>query len=82
VQLAALLFQPAAGLFAQGAADRALQHPSPTAALQPDWQKYSRLAGRVVGGAGVGAAGLADAAKGHYTAAVEAMALAEQCIAQ
>jgi hypothetical protein len=49
VQLAGLLFQPGAGLFSQGAADLALQHPSATAALQPDWQKYSRLAGRVVG---------------------------------
>jgi hypothetical protein len=49
VQLAGLLFQPGAGLFSQGAADMALQHPSATAALQPDWQKYSRLAGRVVG---------------------------------
>jgi hypothetical protein len=44
-----MLFQPGAGLFTQGASNMALQHPSPTAAVQPDWQKYSRLAGRVVG---------------------------------
>jgi hypothetical protein len=50
VQLAAALFAPAAGLFLQGASDKALVHPCPSAAaLQPDWPRYSTLAGRVVG---------------------------------
>jgi hypothetical protein len=49
VQLAALLFDPASCLFSQGASDRGLVHPCAAAALQPDWHKYSRLAGRVAG---------------------------------
>lgn len=49
VQLARVLFDPFAALFQPGATDMSVLHPSASAVVQPDWEKYFRLAGRVVG---------------------------------